>query len=288
MADALKTPDDKRKACADLAATMRRWIIEQSLDSHVGHIGSALSIVDIVSVLWEGTMQNPGTELPDRDRFILSKGHAALALYCALRWKKILSEDVFNTYCKNGSMLGVHPEWELKGVDLSTGSLGQGLSVACGLAYGLRQKKSPARIYVLLSDAECNEGQVWEAAMFGAHHRLANLTAIVDLNGLQALGCTRDILNIADIGGLWKALGWRVIEADGHDQDALLAALNGSDDVAEPTVILAKTMLGKGVSFMENRLEWHYMNISSELAKRALAELNSSSTSALQTGGDKE
>jgi transketolase len=151
-----------------MARTMRRWIIEQSLASNVGHIGSALSIVEIVAVLWSEFLKDPGTSLPERDRFILAKGHAALALYGALRWKGLLDERTFASYCRDGSLLGVHPEHALPGVDLSTGSLGQGLSVACGLAYAFKTRRARSRVCVVISDAECNEGQVWEAGMFAA------------------------------------------------------------------------------------------------------------------------
>jgi transketolase len=254
-----------------MARALRRWIVEESLAANVGHVGSALSIVDIMAALWEGTMHQPGTRTEDRDRFILSKGHAALALYAALRWKGLLDEATFRTFCRDGSLLGVHPHHEVPGVDVSTGSLGLGLSVGCGLAHGLALKRLPARAFVLVSDAECNEGQVWEAAMFAAHHRLGNVVAIVDLNGLQALGHTSEILDL-DLARLWSATGWDTIAVDGHDVAALLAAFN-RPSTGRPTAVVARTVLGKGVSFMEDRLEWHYRNLTPELARRALAEL---------------
>lgn len=263
---------EKLNECEAMSRAFKRWIIEQSLASNVGHIGSALSIADIVATLWGGVLRNPGTDLADRDRFVLAKGHAALALYCALRWKKIIDETAFKTYARDGTLLGVHPEHALKGVDLSTGSLGQALSVACGLALGFRVKKSPARVFALMSDAECNEGQVWEAAMFAGQHKLSNLTAIVDLNGLQALGFTKEIIDLHGQVSHWKASNWDIVETDGHDIAKLLKTLEAAPGT-KPRVILAKTVLGKGVSFMENRLEWHYRNLSPELAAKALAEL---------------
>ena len=256
-----------------MARALRRWIIEQSLASNVGHVGSALSIVDVLCALWEGTMRDAGSAEPQRDRFILSKGHAALALYGALRWKGILDEATFGSFCRDGSLLGVHPEHTVPGVDVSTGSLGLGLSVGCGLAYAFRLRKQRSNVYVLVSDAECNEGQVWEAAQFAAHHGLANLCAIVDLNGLQALGHTRDVLRVPDMAGLWAAAGWTPIEVDGHDLTALIEALNPEAHGARPRVLVARTVLGKGVSFMEDRLEWHYRNLTPELAQEALREL---------------
>ena len=254
-----------------MARALRRWIVEESLAANVGHVGSALSIVDVMAALWEGTMHAPGTADPGRDRFILSKGHAALALYGALRWKGILDETTFGTFCRDGSLLAVHPHHELPGVDVSTGSLGLGLSVGCGIAHGLALRNVPARTYVLLSDAECNEGQVWEAAMFAAHHALGSVVAVVDLNGMQALGNTAEILDL-DLARLWSAAGWDTVAVDGHDMAALLAAFH-RPPTGRPTAVVARTVLGKGVSFMEGRLEWHYRNLTPELARRALAEL---------------
>jgi transketolase len=257
-----------------MAATLRRWIIERSFAAGVGHIGSALSIADLVAVLWGAVLRQPGTTDPYRDRFILSKGHACLALYAAMRYLDLLDDETFAGYCSDGSLLAAHPGHALPGIDLSTGSLGQGLSVGCGLAHGLRLQGSPARVYVLLSDAECNEGQVWEAAMFAGHHRLGNLVAVVDWNGVQALGATRDILDMGPVAQKWRAFGWDVAEVDGHDPDALLAVLSphaGSGD--RPRVIIAQTVLGKRVSFMEGQVPWHYLNLTRETCERALAEL---------------
>jgi transketolase len=261
-----------------MCATMRRWVIEQANDSGVGHIGSALSVVDILAVLWGRVLNGAGTDAPDRDRFILSKGHAALAFYAALRWRGLVDEATFRTYCKDGSRLGVHPEHGVPGVEVATGSLGQGLSVACGLALALRRRKSPGKVYILLSDAECDEGQVWEAAMFAAHHGLSNLIAIVDDNGMQALGRKVQVLAAPRPERRWRAFGWHATEVDGHDLPALLRALSvrveGRDG---PSVVLARTVLGKGISFMEDRLDWHYRNLSSELANQALDELRRAS-----------
>jgi transketolase len=257
-----------------MATTMRRWIIDRSFQSHVGHIGSALSIADLVAVLWGAVLRDPGSASPDRDRFILSKGHACLALYSAMRFCGQLSEEVFATYCGDGTALSAHPEHSLPGIDLSTGSLGQGLSVGCGMAFGLRQKGSPARVYVLLSDAECNEGQVWEAGQFAAHHHLRNLTAVIDWNGAQAMGKTRDILDLSPIADKWRVFGWDVCEADGHDPAALLDALAPTPSLTgRPRMLVAHTMMGKGVSFMEDQVTWHYLNLTQELRDQAMKEL---------------
>lgn len=264
---------DKLRDSQAMARACRRWIIEQSLASQVGHIGSAFSVIDIMAVLWCAVMRFPGTSLPERDRFMLGKGHAALALYCALRWRGLLDQSVFRTYCHNGSLLGSHPIHQLPGVELSTGSLGQALSVGCGLAYGLRQKQHPSRVFVLLSDGECNEGQVWEAAMFAGQHGLTNLWAVVDLNGLQCLGRTSEIIRTAGHSSPWTAFGWEPVAVNGHSPTELLAALSPTELLAKPRVVLARTILGKGVSFMEDRFEWHYRNLTPELAAQALAEL---------------
>jgi transketolase len=255
-----------------MSTVMRRWIIEQSLASNAGHVASALSIADITAVLWGAVMRDPGTDVPDRDRFILSKGHAALALYAAMRYKGLLALEAFATFCRDGSTLGVHPERDLKGIDLSTGSLGMGLPVGCGMALGLKRRKSPARVFVLMSDAEMNEGAVWEAAQFAAHHRLDNLRAVVDLNGLQAFGYTRDVLDLSPVSVKWRAFGWEAVDVDGHDHDAVLSAVSASPD-GKPRIVVARTVQGKGVSFMENRLEWHYRNLTPSQAKAALSEI---------------
>ena len=257
-----------------LSTKLRRWIIEQSLESNVGHIGSSLSVADILAVLWDKVLRNPGSRDPERDRFILSKGHAALALYGVMRDRGILSEEQFHTYCKDNSSLGAHPEAGLAGVEVATGSLGQSLSVGCGMAYALKQRNSTARVFVLVSDAECNEGQLWEAVMFAAHHRLDNLVAIVDLNGMQAMGATDSVLDMDPLDRRWEAFGWHALAVDGHNEMTLLTAFSKAiTHRASPVVVLARTVLGKGVSFMENRYEWHYRNLTPALAHDALQEI---------------
>jgi transketolase len=170
--------------------------------------------------------------------------------------------------------LGVHPEPTLEGVDVGTGSLGQGLSVACGLAYGLRLDRLPGRVFALLSDAECNEGQVWEAAQFAAHHKLNNLTALVDANGTQALGRTEEILDLSPMAKRWEAFGWHALEADGHDHASLLEAVEAPRD-GRPRMIIAKTVIGKGVSYMEDRVAWHYKSMSPDEFALGKAEVDS-------------
>jgi transketolase len=252
---------------------LRRRVLEVSQKAGVGHIASALSICDILSALFGGTLQGIGSRDPDRDRFILSKGHAALALYCALEHLGVLMPAELETYCSDGGRLGAHPEHGLPGVEVTTGSLGMGLSVGTGIALSARLRGSRARTYVLVSDAECNEGSVWEAVMFAAHHRLSSLTAVVDANGFQALGRTREILDLEPHEEKWRAFGWDVVAVDGHDEDALCEALRAPSPERRPRALIARTVAGKGVSFMEGRVEWHYLPVSPEQARRALSEL---------------
>src|SRR4051794_2325086 len=254
------------------AREIRRIVLEQSKRANVGHIGSALSIADLVAVLYCGVLRGVGTDDPGRDRFVLSKGHAALALYAALHLCGLLSDDELDSFAGDGTLLGTHPERELKGVDFTSGSLGQGLSTACGAALAARLDGSQRRVFCLLSDAECNEGSTWEAAMFAGHRRLGNLTAIVDANGQQALGYTRDVLDLEPLAARWDSFGWEAREVDGHDHDVIRAALERPDPDDRPSVLIARTEFGHGVSFMTNRIEWHYWPLDEDQYRLALAE----------------
>jgi transketolase len=238
-------------------------VLEQSKRANVGHIGSSLSIAGILSALYGGVVRARGPRDPDRDRFILSKGHAALALYAALHLRGWLSAEQLNTYCADDSLLGVHPDSELPGIDFSTGSLGQGLSMGVGAALAARMQKSRRRVYVLLSDAECDEGSLWEAVMFAAHRKLGNLVAIVDLNGQQALGYTKDVLSLEPMSSKWRAFGWDVHELDGHDVGTMVRTIESlPSGVDLPHVLIARTVFGHGVSFMERQIKWHYLPMS--------------------------
>jgi transketolase len=253
---------------------IRRIVLEQSKRAHVGHIGSALSIADILATLYGQVLHVPSPEDPERDRFILSKGHAALALYAALALRGWLPMSALDTYCADDSLLGVHPECALRGIDFSTGSLGQGLSVGAGAALAARLQRSSRRVFALLSDAECNEGSVWEAVMFAAHHRLANLIAIVDLNGQQALGYSEQVLSLTPLAQRWRAFGWDVHEVDGHDPGQIAATVGCLATAAgAPHVLIAHTVFGKGVSYMERQIKWHYWPMSDDEYAQALAEV---------------
>jgi transketolase len=256
------------------AQQIRRIILEQSKRAHVGHIGSALSIADLIAALYGSSLHIPDPDDADRDRFILSKGHAALALYAALFVQGRLTEQEINSYCADASLLGVHPEHALVGVDFSTGSLGQGLSMGVGAALAARLQKSTRRVFVLISDAECNEGSLWEAVMFAAHHKLSNLTVLVDLNGQQAFGHTQDVLSLTPLAERWRAFGWDVHEVDGHNPEIISATIaNLPINEGAPHVLIAHTIFGKGVSYMERQLKWHYLPMSDEQYTQALNEI---------------
>lgn len=263
-----------RRPAAEMADRIRRIVIDQSKRANIGHIGSALSIADLLGALYGEILHAPGSDDPERDRFVLSKGHAALALYAALDLVDAIDETTLDTFASDGSSLGAHPEHVVPGVDFSTGSLGHGLSIAAGAALAARLARSRRRAFALVSDAECNEGSLWEAAMFASHHRLSNLVAVVDADGQQALGYTRDVLDLSPLADRWSSFGWDAHEVDGHDVDSLIATINQLDtDGGSPHVIVAHTTFGKGVSFMESRIEWHYWPMSDDQYEQALTEL---------------
>lgn len=262
-------------ALRSFAIQVRQIILTQSRQAHVGHIGSSLSIADIITVLYGQVLRIKSTNDPDRDRFVLSKGHAALALYAALYIKGWLSNNQLQTYCQDHTLLGVHPEQTLPGVDFGTGSLGMGMSYATGAALAAHLQRSSRRVFVLVSDAECNEGIIWEAAMFAAHHQLSNLFAIIDLNGQQALGYTRNVLDLALLAQKWQAFGWDVHEVDGHNAEQILKVIETCEkNAGRPHAIVARTTFGKGVSFMENQIKWHYWPMSEEEFHLALKEIS--------------
>jgi transketolase len=252
---------------------VREHVLRESRRANVGHIGSALSIADIVAALYGGILRISAPDDPERDRFILSKGHAALALYAALALRGWMPEEQLSTYCGEDSLLGVHPERGLPGVDFSTGSLGHGLAIAAGSALAARKNGSPRRVFVLLSDAELNEGWTWEAAMFCAQHRLENLYAFVDLNGQQALGYTRDVIAIDNAVERFASFGWDAREIDGHDVTAIRRAVGAAPGDPRPHVFVARTVFGRGVSFMEGRIKWHYWPMSADEFEQAMSEV---------------
>jgi transketolase len=241
-------------------------------------------VADILAVLYGSVLRIGDPNDPDRDRFILSKGHAALALFATLVLEGLMPESLLATFCGDNTLLGVHPEAALPGVDFSTGSLGQGVCFAVGAALAARIQGSERRVFCLISDAELNEGSVWEAAMFAAHHRLGNLTLILDWNGQQAFGSTRDVLDCSNISERWQSFGWRTTLADGHSYSELLDAFNQPCLTGQPHIVLAKTTFGKGVSYMEQGVpltqthlpiqpvNWHYLPMSDAEYEIAVSE----------------
>lgn len=267
---------------------MRRIILSQSRRANVGHIGCCLCVVEILSALYSSVLRAASPDDPDRDRFILSKGHAGLALYASLVLRGWLDEAELETFCGDNTLFAVHPEVGVPGVDFSTGSLGQGLSIACGAALAARLQASRRRVFCLISDGECNEGSTWEAAMFAAHHRLSNLHVIVDSNGQQALGRTCDVMDTSNLAERWKAFGWRTAEVDGHSVPELVEALAAPSAFEAPHIVVAKTVFGKGVSYMERGIpvtqthlpvqpvNWHYLPMSEDEYRLAMEELEQS------------
>lgn len=259
--------------------SIRRVIVDQAFRAHEGHIGSALSIADVLVALYGNVLSRVGVTDADRDLIILSKGHAALALYAALNLIGRLDDATLDTYGEDGSRLGVHPQHHAPGVALTTGSLGHGLSVAVGAAMAARMQGSRRRVYVILSDAECNEGSVWEAIMFAAQREVGNLTAIVDANGQQALGSTASIVDMANMQERWATFGWDAHNVDGHDVDALTSAMHGfKAEPNHPHVVVARTVFAKGIPFMERQLRWHYASMTGDDHAHAIRELEEASS----------
>ncbi len=247
-----------------VAARLRIDILDMIYEAQSGHPGSSLSCIDLLVHLWFYQMSHDVSELDwaDRDRFILSKGHGAPAYYATLMEGGYIPREELNTLRKVNTNLQGHPASRyIDGCDVSTGSLGQGLSVGVGMALGLRLNNSPARLYVLMGDGECQEGNVWEAALSAPHHKVSRLTAIVDRNGLQIDGDTEKVKALGEMAPKFEAFGWNVLEIDGHDYAEMERALAQADEWAEttdkPTAIIANTVKGKGVSFMENQAGWH-------------------------------
>ena len=261
------------------ANDMRADIVRMIAEAGSGHPGGSLSCADILAALYFGGVlehdpRNPQWE--GRDRFILAKGHAAPALYAVLAQAGYIPREELATLRKLGSRLQGHPDSnQVPGVEVSTGSLGQGLSVAAGAAAGLKLDGAPQTVFALLGDGECQEGQVWEAAMFAAHRQLDNLVAVVDRNGLQIDGRTCDVCDPGDLGAKFAAFGWDVAEVDGHDLDALVAVLGAAKAGRDgrPHAVIARTVKGKGVPFMENEAGWHGKAPNAEQAAEALAAL---------------
>ncbi len=260
-----------------IAKLIRRHIILMLGEAKSGHPGGSLSAVEtVVTLYWDVMRHDPANpSWPDRDRFILSKGHAAPVLYAALAECGYCSVDALNTLRKLGSIYQGHPDKRfLPVLETSTGSLGEGLSVAMGLGMAARADKRPYRTYTVLGDGEIQEGQIWEAAMFGAFHKLDNVVAIVDYNRIQLDGWIKDVMEIEPLADKWRSFGWHAIEADGHSIPALQKAFaEAAATKGKPTAIIAKTVKGKGVSFMENNPKYHGVAPTKDEVALAMKEL---------------
>jgi transketolase len=259
---------------AKLAVKARRSILEMTSRANASHVGSCLSVVDILSVLYSGSANlNPDSEADlTGDVLILSKGHAAAALYSVLAIQGFIPREWLEGYCKNGAELGGHVTSKgIPAIELSTGSLGHGLPYAVGIAVGKKMLGSSDRCFVVMSDGECDEGTTWEAALLANHHKLNNLCVVIDRNRLQSLTNTEDTLSLEPFGQKWASFGWEVREVDGHNYEELATAFAPSN---APVCIIASTVKGQGVSFMENSVLWHYRAPNLEELHAALAEIN--------------
>lgn len=260
----------------DLATKIRTHVLRMIHRAKSAHIGTSLSMADLLAVLYQGALRVDSSQpfWPDRDRFILSKGHGCAAVYAVLAERGFFPKEWLDTYCQDGSHLPGHITYGVPGVEVSTGSLGHGLSIGCGVALASKRSSHKYRVFVLLSDGECDEGSTWEAALFAPHHRLDNLVAIVDYNKLQSFGTVKKVLDLDPLAGKWQAFGWSVKEIDGHDFNQIEnALLSVPFKQGRPSCIVAHTVKGKGVSFMENQLAWHYITPNDGQMHQALSEL---------------
>lgn len=265
------------QSSADLALHIRRTTVEMTSRANASHIASCFSVTDILAVLYSRVLtfdpQQP--RWPGRDRFILSKGHACAALYAVLAEFGFFPKEWLETYYLDGSRLADHATHKgVPGVEVSTGALGHGLPLATGMALAGKRDDRTHRVFCVLSDGECDEGSNWEAALFAPHHHLDNLTVIIDYNKIQSLGWVKDVIDLDPLADKWRAFGWVAHEVDGHDHAALETLLTKVPfETGRPSCIVAHTIKGKGVSFMENNLQFHYTPPRGDELSRALAEL---------------
>jgi transketolase len=262
------------KDLEDFSRKIRIHILNMVMNAQSSHIGSSFSIVEILTVLYKVILNvNPNQlDNPNRDKFLLSKAHASTSLYSVLAELSFFPLSHLEKYYINNGILPGHLDRETIGIEYSFGSLGHGLSVGLGMAISNSQTKNPGKIYVLMGDGECNEGSVWEAIMLASHLKLSNITAIVDYNKIQSFGNTNEVINQESMNERWRSFGWEVIEIDGHSFEELIEAFQ--IDATKPKVIIAHTIKGKGVSFMENSLDWHYKSPNEEQYKVALKEIS--------------
>jgi transketolase len=257
----------------EVALNTRVKVLNAAKLANKGHIGSGLSICEIVVAMLASASDIGSTKI-DRTRIVLSKGHAALAYYAALNEFGIISEDDLNSYCVNGTKFGTHPDPSQPGTDFMTGSLGQGIGFGVGSAMASKLQKRQGQTFVVLSDSELNEGSTWESLFLAGHNNLKKLVVILDLNGQQAMGKTKDVLRLDGLPNQLEMVGWNCLSMDGHDAENLaLACSRKLDDGSKPLLVIAKTIAGKGVSFMEGKVEWHYMPQTDDQHRQALEEV---------------
>ncbi len=259
----------------DLAWKIRRHVLDMTNISRGSHIASAFSVADIIAVLYSDILKfdNKNPKMKDRDRLVLSKGHASAALYSALAESGFFPVDVLKTHYANGGKLCGHVSHNgVNGIECSTGSLGHGISIACGMALANKKDGNKNRVFAIVGDGECDEGCVWEAALFANHNELSNFTVIIDYNKMQSLDFCENTVKLEPLADKWRAFGWNVTEVDGHNHEDLKNALSKVSQKS-PTVVIAHTIKGKGVSFMENNILWHYRSPQGEEYEKALKEL---------------
>jgi transketolase len=261
---------------AELGRRIRADALRMVSKANASHIGTCLSMADLLALLYGGVLRidpaNP--QKADRDRFILSKGHGAAILYAVLAERGFFPREWLDHYCMDGSPLTGHISHKVPGVEVSTGSLGHGLPIGCGMALAAKRDGANWRTFVMLSDGELDEGSNWEAILFAGHHRLDNLVAIVDYNKIQSFGTVKEVLDLEPLAAKWKAFNWAVREIDGHSYSQITNAFASLPfESGRPNVLLAHTVKGKGVDYMENQLAWHYRAPSGELLERALAQV---------------
>ncbi len=261
-----------------IAAEIRKDILKMSFQAKASHLTSALSMVEILTALYFGGVANVDPLNPhweDRDRILISKGHGGSALYATLARRGFFPKEELNHYYQNGALLGGHTEYRVPGVEISTGSLGHGLSIGLGMALAAKHDKKTHRIFALLSDAECQEGEIWQALLVASHHRLDNLVLIVDYNKFQAIGKIEDVVSFDPLHKKFEAFGCRTRECRGHRFSGLLSAFSALLAVkGQPKALIAHTVIGQGVSFMEGDLDWHYKSLSEKEFARAMVELS--------------
>jgi transketolase len=260
----------------ELAKRIRRHCIIMTSRANASHIGSSLSIADLLAVLYHNVLRfDPQrADWPDRDRFILSKGHGCAALYAVLAECGYIPRSMLETYYQNGSLLMGHATHHVPGIEISTGSLGHGLTMGTGMALAAKRDDKPYRVFCMISDGECDEGSTWEPALFAPQHKLDNLVVIVDYNKIQSFGRVDEVIDLNPLADKWRAFGWAVREIDGHDLETIEKTFaNLPFSAGQPSCIVAHTVKGKGISYMENALAWHYRAPRGELLEQALAEL---------------